>query len=134
VDQSASADFTSNNNNSGPRFGLLFRVQNDTRNHYRLYRWAGGTNELRISKFANGNETILKKTSIALPAQGTPFRLVGSVKGTTLTLAVGSTQISFTEATSTYASGAIGVLINAGGVQGPHAMDNFCGSIGGTCP
>jgi outer membrane protein assembly factor BamB len=131
-DQSASGDFTSLNNNSGPRLGLVLRVQ-DARNYYRLYRWIGGTNELRISKVFNGSETVLKKATVALPAQGTPFSLVGSATGTTLTLTLGgSPPISVTD--PTYTSGKIGVLINPGGIQGPHAADNFCASIAGTCP
>ena len=53
--------------------------------------------------------------------------------GTTLTLSVGTTGFSVTDAT--YTSGTIGVLINPGGTTGPHAVDNFCASIGtATCP
>jgi outer membrane protein assembly factor BamB len=132
--QSASADFTDTNNNSGPRLGLVLRVQ-DARNYYRLYRWAGGTNELRISKVFNGSETVLKRATVALPAEGTPFHLVGSANGPTLTLSlVGGPLISVTDANAPYTSGKIGVLINPGGQQTFHAADNFCASIDGTCP
>jgi PKD repeat protein len=129
--QSAAGNFASLNNNSGPRLGLVLRFQ-DARNHYRLYRSVGGSNELRISKFVNGAETVLKRVAVALPAQGTLFHLVASATTTTLTLTMGSTTISINDAT--FSSGPVGVLINPGGIQGPHVADDFCGSIGGTCP
>ena len=139
ADQSASADFTSTNNNSGPRFGVVLRVQ-DAKNYYRLYRWVGGNNELRISKVSSGNETVLVKRTITLPAQGAQFRLVGSATDTSATettlalTLVGSPPISVIVPKSTYPTGKIGVLINPGGLQGAQLADNFCASIGGTCP
>ena len=137
--QSASADFTSLNNNSGPRLGLAFRVQSASA-YYRLYRWVGGTNEIRISKIFNGQETLLQKATVPQPAQGTAFHLVGSATPdpvtagkTKLTLTlVGGPQITATD--GTFAGGTMGVFINPGGLPGPHAVDNFCASIGGTCP
>lgn len=129
--QSAAGNFASLNNNSGPRLGVVLRFQ-DPRNHYRLYRSVGGSNELRISKFVNGAETVLKRVAVAPPAQGTIFHLVASATTTTLTLTMGSTTISINDAT--FSSGPVGVLINPGGIQGPHVADDFCGSIGGTCP
>jgi hypothetical protein len=46
-----------------------------------------------------------------------PFHLVGSVTGTTLTLTMGTIQITVTDAT--YASGTIGVLVNTGSAATP---------------
>jgi len=136
ADQSASGDFTSTDNNSAPHLGVLLRYQND-RNHYRLYRAAGGSSQLRISKLVNGVETVLKSTNIALPTANTPFHLRGRVSGATLELFLGlgtTPMVTFTEATPTYASGAIGVLVKTGSL-GTHEADNFCAAVGpGTCP
>ena len=103
------------------------------RNHYRIYLWTGGTNQLRISKVVNGAETVLKYIAITpAPAAGTPFRLKASANGTILTATIGAKTISVDD--PTYTSGTIGVLINPGAAVGPHIADNFCASIGGTCP
>jgi PKD repeat protein len=138
--QSAAADFISGNNNNGPRLGLVLRYKAVDRTHYRIYLWTGGTNQLRISKFAgNGAETLLKSIAITpAPAAGATFRLRASAMasatgtGTTLTATIGAKTISVDD--STYASGTIGVFINPGDAVGTHSVDNFCASIGGTCP
>jgi outer membrane protein assembly factor BamB len=132
--QSASGDFISSDNNASPRLGVLLRVQGQdaARNHYRLYRISGGTSQLRISKLVNGNETVLKYVQVPMATVNTPFHLVGSISGSTLTLTMGAVQITATD--STYASGTIGVLVNTGPAA-THAADNFCALIGaGTCP
>jgi hypothetical protein len=132
ADQSAAADFTSTDNNTGPRLGVVLRFQGPG-NHYRLYLWTGGTNQLRISKIVNGTETLLKSIAITpAPAAGTPFHLVGSATGTSLTATIGAKSINAID--TTYPSGTIGVLINPGGTVGPHIADNFCASVGGICP
>ena len=56
--QTAGADFTSVDNNLGPRFGIVLRYQDPT-NYYLAYRQTGGSSRLLISKFVNGVETIL---------------------------------------------------------------------------
>ena len=131
--QSASANFISTDHGTGPRLGLVLRYT-DSRNHYRLYLWTGGTNQLRISRLFDGKETVLKSIAITpAPAVGTPFHLVGSATGTTLTATIGAKSISVID--TTYASGTIGVLINPGSAVGPHIADDFCAVIGsGTCP
>ena len=136
--QSAAADFISIDNNTGPRLGLVLRYT-DLRSHYRIYLWTGGTNQLRISRFANGAETVLKSIAITpAPAAGTTFRLKASAgpsatgTGTTLTATIGAKTISVDD--PTWPSGTMGVLINPGAAVGPHSVDNFCASIGGTCP
>ena len=133
ANQSASGDFSASDNNASPRLGLLLRVQGDAaRNHYRLYRISGGSSQLRIAKLVNGAETILKSVQVPMATLNTPFHLVGSVSGTTLTLTMGTVQISVTDAT--YASGTIGVLVNTG-APAAHSADNFCAVIGaGPCP
>lgn len=134
ANQSASGDFTASDNNASPRLGVLLRFQ-DARNHYRLYRISGGSSQLRISKLVNGAETILMYVQVPMATVNTPFHLVGSVVGTTLTLTMGTvspTTISVST-DATYASGTIGVLVNTGPAA-IHSADNFCAIIGGTCP
>ena len=131
ADQSASADFSSGDNNPGPRLGVLLRYQ-DPRNHYRLYRIVGGASQLRIAKIVNGVEFLLKTANIPNPAVGSAFHIAASVTGTTLKVAMGSVQLSVTD--SAFATGAIGVLV-ATGPPGTHTADNFCANVtGGTCP
>ena len=126
------ANFISGDNNASPRLGVLLRYQ-DPRNHYRLYRISGGSNQLRISKIVNGAETILKSVQVPMATVNTPFHLVGSVVGTTLTLTLtGVAPISVVD--STFATGSIGVLVNTGPTA-THSADTFCAGIGtATCP
>jgi hypothetical protein len=132
ANQSASGDFISTDNNASPRLGVLLRYQ-DPRNHYRLYRISGGTSQLRISKIINGAETILKWVQVPMATLNTPFHLVGSVVGSTLTLTLtGVAPISVND--TTYTTGSIGVLVNTG-PAGTHSADNFCAGVGTqTCP
>ena len=86
ANQSASGDFISTDNNASPRLGVLLRYQ-DARNHYRLYRISGGSSQLRISKFINGAETILKSVQVPMaPRRIRRSIWSGSVVGSTLTL------------------------------------------------
>ena len=51
-----------------------------------------GTSQLRISKpLVNGAETVLNSVQVPMATVNTPFHLVGSVVGTTLTLNVDGT-------------------------------------------
>jgi len=131
ANQSAAGDFTSGDNNASPRLGVLLRYQ-DARNHYRLYRISGGSSQLRISKIVNGTETILKSVQVPMAPLNTPFHLVGSASGTTLTLTLtGVPPISVVD--STYQTGSIGVLVNTGPTA-THSADTFCAGIGTACP
>ena len=134
ADQSASADFSSGDNNTGPNLGVLLRHK-DAKNHYRLYRSVGGASQLRISKVVNGIEYPIKWVNIANPAVKTPFHLVGSVVGSILKLKMGGMVIEApTPADTTFAGEAIGVLVKTG-PPGTHTADNFCAAVGtGTCP
>src|SRR5262249_17227576 len=88
--QSAEADFTSVDNNWGPRLGVVLRFQ-DQSNYYLLYRVSGGTTALRISKFANGVETVLPAKAVPQIAVNTPFHLKGTVASDgTLAVAIGA--------------------------------------------
>ena len=74
--QAAAADFTSVDNNLGPRFGVVLRYQ-DPLNYYLVYRQVGGSSRLLISRFVNGVEKILASPSIANPTRNVSFRLTG---------------------------------------------------------
>ena len=131
ADQSASADFASSDNNTGPGLGVLLRYK-DAKNHYRLYRSVGGASRLLIAKLVNGVEIPLKTVNIPNPAVGAPFHLTGSVKGTTLKVSIAGVELSVTD--TTYDSGGVGVLVKTG-PPGTHTADNFCAAVGtGSCP
>ena len=126
--QAAEADFTSVNNSWGPRLGVVLRYQQDTGNYYLLYRIAGGTVALRISKVVNGVETVLASKPIPPPVVNTAFHLRGAVSGDVLTLTLGPNQaptatLSVTPA-STLPGGSLGILLGASFVL-PYSADNF---------
>jgi hypothetical protein len=130
ADQSASADFSSSDNNTGPGLGVLLRYK-DAKNHYRLYLSVAGGARLLIAKLVNGVEIPLKTVNIPNPAVGAPFHLTGSVKGTTLTVSIPGLTFSVTDAT--YDSGGVGVLVKTG-PPGTHTADNFCAAVStGSC-
>ena len=111
--QTASADFTSIDNNLGPRFGIVLRYQNPT-NYYLLYRQTGGSSRLLISKIVNGVETILRTASLANPAKGVAFNITGRVAGRTLNLDFnGVNKVTATDATFT--TGKVGIMVGPGG-------------------
>lgn len=132
VDQSAEADFTSGTNNTAPRFGVVLRAEN-AGNHYRLYRSAGGSSQVRITKVVGGVETILKSAPVPQPAVNTPFHLKGTIAGSTLTLWLDGVQ-KLTATDSRYASGFVGFFLYTGPLA-THSVDNFCAVVGpGACP
>ncbi len=127
--QAAEADFTSVNNSWGPRLGVVLRYQ-DAGNYYMLYRIAGGTVALRISKVVNGVETVLASKPIPPPVviPPTAFHLRGTVSGNTLTVTLGPNEaptatLNVTPA-STLPSGSLGILLGASFVL-PYSADNF---------
>lgn len=131
--QTVGADFTSADNNNGPRFGVVLRYQ-DPLNYYWIHRRSGGSSLLVISKVVGGTETVLKQISVANPTKGVPFRLVGRAAGSTITLefANGSKVISVDD--TTFASGSVGFQIwTAAGastfVPPAHKADNFTVSV-----
>ncbi len=112
----AEAWFTSVDNNWGPRLGVVLGYQ-DPLNYYLLYRIAGGTAALRISKVANGVETVLASKSFAAPVVNTRFRLKGEVSGTSLTVTIGppgqTPTATLSVTSSTFAPGSPGILLGA---------------------
>ena len=129
--QSAAADFTSVDNNLGPRFGLVLRYE-DPLNSYLIYRQVGGSSRLLISRFVNGVETILASSSIANPTRGVSFRLTGRVSGTgtatTLTLELNGV-VRATATDPTFATGQVGILIGSGTSRtAQQQADNFTAS------
>ncbi len=133
ADQTAEADFTSASASASPQLGVLLRYV-DFKNHYRIYRSAGGTTALRISKLENGIEKVLKQVPIAQPVA--TFHLKGSAIGNTLTLALNGVDM-FSVVDTTFTSGVPGVLLHTGPAAS-HSADNFCARLGGgggtTCP
>ena len=136
ANQTAEADFTSASASASPQLGVLLRYV-DFKNHYRIYRIAGGTTALRISKLVDGMETVLKQVAIGQPV-GTlaTFHLKGSAIGNTLTLTLDGVD-KLTVVDTTFGSGVPGVLLHTGPAAS-HAADNFCARLGGgggtTCP
>jgi hypothetical protein len=124
--QTAEADFTSVDNNWGPRLGVVLGQQ-DPLNYYLLYRTAGGTVGVRISKVVNGVETVLASKPVPAPTVNTPFHLKGTMNNNILTLILGPSQaptatLSITN--STFSGGSLGILIGATYVL-PYAADDF---------
>jgi len=128
--QTVSADFASAGNDAEPTFGVVLRYRSPG-NYYRIYRKAGGggAKTLRISRFVNGVETLLKSVRVPNPAANVFFHLEGRAGGTTLTVTLdGVDKASITDAT--YGSGAVGIVIHSGGGATPvHAADNFRAAV-----
>jgi len=126
--QTVSADFASAGNSSAPNFGVVLRYQNPG-SYYRIYRSTKGSSVLRISRFVNGTETVLKSVADAAPAAKTFFKMEGRVSGTTLTVSLdGVDRGSVSD--SAYASGAVGIVIHSGGGSTPvHTADNFRAAV-----
>lgn len=125
--QTASADFTSVDNNLGPRFGLVLRYQNPT-NYYLAYRQTGGASRLLISKFVNGAETVLKAVAIANPVKGTPFKLAASVIGTMISLDFNGVS-KVTVSDTTFASGGVGIVMGCTKGTAQHQADHFAATV-----
>ena len=125
--QTASADFTSVDNNLGPRFGIVLRYQ-DPKNYYLVYRQTGGSSRLLISKFVNGVETILGATGISNPAKNVPFHITGRITGSTMSLDFDGTvnKVTATDSAGTFATGKPGIMIGPGGSSTTQQVaDNF---------
>jgi hypothetical protein len=122
--QRVSADFASAGNNAAPSFGLVVRYRSPG-NYYRIYRRIGGSSVLRISRFVNGVETVLKSVGVPNPVAKVFFHLEARASGTTLTVSLdGVDKASVTDAA--YVSGAVGIVIRSGGGATPvHTADNF---------
>jgi hypothetical protein len=124
--QQASVQFWSPSNNAAPRFGIVLRYQ-DARNYYVLYRVAGGTSALRISRVVGGKETVLKRVAIKNPARNVPFRLNASASGNVLAVDVdGAARLTVTDAA--FGAGTVGVwLVQNAAVSLP--ADDFAASV-----
>jgi hypothetical protein len=125
--QTVSADFTSPDNNLGPRFGLVLRYQ-DARNYYLIYRQVGGTSRLIISKFVNGVETVLGYSRISNPPKNVAFRMTARVA--TRMLFLDFNGVNMASATDgTFSTGKVGILIGSGGKTTQYQADNFTASV-----
>ena len=81
----ASAEFTSTDNNHGPIFGLILRYQ-DSNNYYFIYRTVGGSSRVKISKIVNGAETVLMTQAIKNPTTNIPFTMQATAFGNRLSV------------------------------------------------
>jgi hypothetical protein len=126
--QTAGADFTSVDNNLGPRFGVVLRFHGPD-DYYLLYRQVGGSSRLLISRFVGGVETILAFASIANPARNVPFHITGHATGTTLTLELDGV-VKATASDPTFATGQVGILLGSGTSKTTQQQaDNFSASV-----
>jgi hypothetical protein len=102
----------------------------DALNYYMCYRMTGGTSVLRISKVVDGVEIVLKSAPIASPAKDAKFRLTCSAEGSMLTLGLGSSSLSVSDAS--FSSGSVGLVMGAvwplGGTGPSHRADDFTAS------
>ena len=121
------ADFTSVDNNLGPKFGIVLRYQ-DPRNYYLVHRVTGGSSRLYISKIVNGVQTDLAYTSIGNPTKNVAFHMTGRVTGSTLSLDFGGVN-KLNVNDSTFSTGKVGLQIvnNQGNVQ--QQADNFRATV-----
>jgi hypothetical protein len=124
--QDVAADFTSFKGNAWRRFGLLLRYR-DPLNYYLLYRQAGSSSIVRISKVIDGQETILSSLPIKNPKNGEVFRLGGQAIGTQVTLELAGEPL-LAVSDSTFPTGSLGVLLGVGRAMLLEA-DNFSGTI-----
>jgi hypothetical protein len=125
--ETAEADFTSTDNNLGPRFGIVLRYQ-DARNYYLIHRRTGGSSLLVISRVVNGVETVLRSSSLANPAKGVAFHIKGRVTGTTLSLDFnGVNKINATD--STFSTGKVGITISNSSSTAQQKADNFATTV-----
>lgn len=123
--QDAAVDFTSFNINAWRRFGLILRYQ-DPLNYYLLYRQAGSTSVVRISKIVNGRETILGSVPIKNPKNSEVFHLGGQAVEAQITLELaGEPLLAVTD--STFVAGSLGVFLGVGRAASIEA-DNFDGT------
>ena len=121
--QTVDADFTSVDNNLGPRFGIVLRYQ-DSQNYYLLYRATGGSSRLLISRFIGGVETILAAVGIANPVKLAPFHLTARVTGNALSLDLdGVNKVNAGD--SFFSSGKVGIMLYNIQTTVQQEVDNF---------
>ena len=125
--ETVEADFTSVDNNLGPKFGIVLRYK-DPRNYYLVHRVTGGTSRLYISKIVNGVQTDLAYTSISNPTKKVAFHILGRVTGSTLSLDFGGVN-KLNVNDSTFSTGKVGIQVvnNQGNVQ--QQADNFRATV-----
>jgi hypothetical protein len=123
ANQTVSASFASVDNNPSPRLGVMMRFQGP-QNYYLVYRIAGGTNALRVSKIVNGTETVLKSAPVPALPLNSFFKIEGSAMGTTLKLSLdGVLKLTVTD--PTFASGQVGVLLGTGTGAKQYRVNKF---------
>lgn len=126
--QSASADFTSVDNNLGPRFGIVLRYQNQN-NYYIAYRQTGGSSQLRIAKVVNGGETVLAAVGIGNPAKGAAFKLAASATGGVLVLSFNGVSKLAVAHETTFATGGVGIVMGCAKGTAAHLAADYTASV-----
>lgn len=116
-----SADFASTNNNSSPRMGLVLGYQNSL-NYYLLYRQAGGTSRVYISKVQNGALIPLKYWSIGNPGKNQIFRMEASMNNNALSVRVGNGARMIIQ-DNTFSTGGAGIFMSTAKTVSP-IVDN----------
>jgi hypothetical protein len=126
--QTVDVDFTSTDNNQGPRFGIVLRYKNPG-NYYLIYRQVGGSSRLVISRIVNGVEKILAAPSIGNPAKNVPFHLTARASGSTLSLDFNGVNKANVLNETTFTSGKLGILIGSNSKTTQYQADNFRASV-----
>jgi hypothetical protein len=125
--ETVEADFTSVDNNLGPKFGLVLRYR-DPLNYYLVHRVTGGTSRLYISKIVNGVQTDLANASLANPTKNVAFHIMARVTGTTLSLDFGGVnKINVNDAT--FATGKVGIQMINNHTTVQQQADNFRATV-----
>lgn len=137
----AAATFASVDNNTAPRLGLVLRFI-DPQNYYVLYRQAGGSSLLRISKVVGGIETVLTSVGTPQALVNTPYRMTADATGNKLTLklcAANETSVGLactkilqtvTATDATLAGGSVGILLSTGtGATQQYRVDKFAAQV-----
>jgi hypothetical protein len=126
--QSVSAAFSSSSNNGNPRFGVMVRYQGPG-SYYACYRQAGSTGALRISRFSNGTEKVLKSVSIGNTTGR--FTVACDASASVITLRLNGT-IKATISDTMFSSGSVGMFMGyttASGAAASHHADDFAATV-----
>jgi chitodextrinase len=117
---SLTATFNSRNNNVTPGFGLVWGYSNP-RNYFAAFRKAGGRAAVTVVRVRDGVQTVIATGACGNPMRGAPFTM--SVAFTSNSVVATSGQCGVTVSRVSIKPGAIGMMVDSGGVA--HEVDNF---------
>jgi hypothetical protein len=128
--QEVSGTFAVSDKNGGPRMGVILRYQSPG-NYYLCYRQAGSSSVLRISRYSNGTEKVLRSVSVSNPQVDTPWTITCTVDGNTLSLEFNAkSRVTVTD--TTYTSGSVGISMGYAKVSGAASSqraDSFTANV-----